>query len=230
MAVTYTPDEAFDYAKTMIKGMRLQDVKYQILDEACSRLWNARAWSWTVGYLSTTTVQPSTVTYGVSYPNDFSTLYKAILYDSDKIYKPLYIDPELPEDPQRVGQLISVAAIPGESYLRVYPQPPATLPTNAQYVITFYKKSPPKITSSNSGTACLVMDDRWFHVYKSAVLINAYKYADDARGFDITTDDKRNVKMGGELANYEYLVKEMTACETFPYEWDVYAEASGETR
>lgn len=230
MAVTYTPNDAFNYAKYMIKGMRLQDVQYQILDEAYSRVWNAAAWPWTIGYLTTTTVQPSTVTYGVSYPNDFATIYKAVLFDSDKVYKPLFVDPELPEDPQRVGQTISVAAIPDQSYLRIYPQPPATLPSTQPYIITFYKKTPAKITSSNAGTACLVMDDQWFHVYKSAVLISAYKYADDARGFDITIDTAKNWKMGGELAHFEYLIKEMKQSNKFPYEWDVYAEAKGESK
>jgi len=230
MAVTYTPEDAFLYANYMTKGMALSTVHNAILDGALSRLWNAAAWPWTIGYLQTITLSASAVNYSASFPSDFANIYKAILYDSDKVYKPLAIDPELPPDPGRTGQIITVAPA-GTSAVRIYPAPPATVPTNPQKIMLWYKKNPPKITSANAASACLVMDDRWFPAYRSAVLIEAYKYADDARGFDITSDVKgENVKMGGELAYFTYLVGQMKECENFMYEWDVYAEARGESR
>lgn len=232
MAVTYTPNEAFTYVDYMTKEMNLSNVRYQILDEACSRVWNAAAWPWTIGYLDTITLAASTVDYSISggFPADFGHIYSAILFDNNKIYKPLAVVPVLPASPGRVGQTLSIAPIEADDEVRIYPEPPATLPTTTQKILLFYKKNPPKITSSNAGTACLVMDDRWFHVYKSAVLINAYKYVDDARGFDITRDDRGSTKLGGELAYFEYLIGEMKKSEEFAYEWEVYSEAKGETR
>jgi len=230
MATSATPEQAFIYANYMTKEMALSTVHNEILDAACSRLWNAAAWPWTIGYLQTITLSSSAVNYSTSFPSDFANIYKAVLYDSDKVYKPLAIDPELPANPGRTGQTITVAPA-GTSAVRIYPAPPASLPSPAQQILLWYKKNPPKITSANCTSACLVMDDRWFHVYKSAVLIEAYKYADDARGFDITTDNTgKQTKMGGELAYFTYLVGEMKECENFPYEWDVYAESRGETR
>ena len=232
MAVTYTPNEAFNYANYMTKEMNLSRVQYQILDEACSRLWNAAAWPWTIGYLDTITVAADTIDYAVTgnFPSDFGRLYLAQLFNSDKILKPLAIVPLLPATPGRVGQPISIAPIVADNEVRIYPKPPSTMPSDTQKILLYYKKNPPKITSANAGTACLVMDDRWVHVYKSGVLINAYKYADDARGYDITRDDRGSTKLGGELANFEYLIGEMKKSEEFTYEWDVYADAKGDTR
>lgn len=234
MAATYTPNDAFTFANYMTKQMRLSNVRYDILDEACSRVWMAAPWSWTIAALPVITVAANTVDYSVSgnYPTDFAYIYKAILYDSEKILKPLRVAQVLPATPGRTGQILTVAPVVGTNQLRVYPSPPATLPSNTQRILLLYKKNPPKITSSNAGTAgALVMDDRWFHVYKSAVLLSAYKYADDARGYDITRDPMNGqTKLGGELANFEYLIGEMKKSEKFDYEWDTYAEAAGESR
>lgn len=231
MASTYSPNDAFDYAESMCSDPRLTDVQYQILDEACSQIWMASPWPWTVGILDPITVAAETVDYALTYPADFGYIYKALLLDGENIFTPLWIDPVLPDDPLLTGQTISVSALPDDDLLRIYPKPPVvgSMPSTTQYIYTFYKKNPPKITAANAGTAgAMVLDDRWFHVYKSAVLINAYKYTDDARGFDIVVDSSKNVKLGGEIANFKMLLDEMRQREPLPYQWQTSSDMKAE--
>lgn len=224
-----TPYQAFTYANFMTKEMKLSSVAMEILDEASSRVWNAAAWPWTIAYLGTVDLVAGQVDYVLSIPADFYDIYKAILFDADNVFKPLNVDPLLPSTPGRVGETISVAAT--ASGIRIYPAPPTPLPSTQQKILLYYKKTAPRITSANATSAgAFSCEDQWFYLYKSAVLINAYKYADDARGFDITRDNQGSTKFGGELANFEYLIGDVKKSQPFMFEWDIYSEAKGESR
>ena len=236
MATTHNPNQAFLYAKFMIKNLRLDDVIYEILDSAAAQIWYAAPWSWTVRELTTLTLANATVDYTITTTGAsiVDSLYKAFLVSSadggDAIVKPLKIEPILPATPVKVGETLSVAIAAADT-IRVYPKPTATL-GKAQKILLYGKKPYTPITSSNyTTTGSHNLDDKWWHVYKSAVLVEAYKYADDDRGFTVQYDTQsRSAKMGAELALFNTYLDEMRKKEPMPFEWETYAEAVADRR
>lgn len=228
-----TPQQALTYAQAMIKYENLldQNVEFEILDTACARLWMAAPWSWTVGFLTTITIAASTTDYTITDPGDVAYIYRAFLLDGANIAKELKVESSLPSDALMSGQVLSVS-LQAATTIRIYPKPPASLPATTQKILIYYKKTPPVITVANYTTPdAAKVPPRWFHVYKSAVLCEAYKYSDDARGFDITLDPtSKQTKLGGELAMFEYYLNEMRAKEPLPFEWETRAEAEAERR
>lgn len=208
MAV-FTPGDAFSYAKTMIKSMRLDDIKLRILFDACSLVWHAAPWEWTVGEIaeSPLTITTNTTNYTITVPADFSRLEQVVLTDNAHIFKPLAIRSFLPGDSVKTGETMEVAKVSGAATLRVYPKSPATLPSTAQKIIILYKKAAPNLTSSDyASTSILSLPDDWFHVYCSAVLYYAYLYADDDRAGGAVVEPSRQgteVRFTGQRAQLE---------------------------
>lgn len=232
------PYAALQYAQAMIKYQRLTDsaVAMEILDEACSRLWMAAPWSWTVSTLTPITVSANTTDYSAYFPTNFALVYKAVMTQgNDIVNKPLAIVPNLPTSATNQGEVQYIMAIPpstlpGAGTIRVGPRPASAIST--QNIYLDYKLVPPVITSANCTSADATgTPPRWWHVYKSLVLETAYKYADDSRGYDITIDpNTKQVKLGGQMAVSEYYLNEMRQKEPMPVEWETYLEAKADRR
>jgi hypothetical protein len=113
MAV-FTPGDAFSYAKTMVKSMRLDDVKLRILFDALSLIWHAAPWEWTIGEIaeSPITVTTATSEYTITVPSDFSRLEMAILTDDAHLFKPLGIRSYVPAASVKTGETMEVAKVP----------------------------------------------------------------------------------------------------------------------
>ena len=232
MASTHAPSEALSYAKTMIKKGRLDDstVAYQILDEVAKKIWYAAPWSWTVATMSTQTLVASTADYTISTPSDFEFIQRATLVDTGIIKKELKIESILPSDSVKTGETLS-CNYSGTTF-RVYPTPPATLPSTSQKIIIIYKKTAPEITVSNYQTVdSHKVPDRWWHVYKNGVLSMAYLYADDDRAMQVKVNPRdKSVELGGQEAYFQYLLNEMRLKEPMPFEWETRMEASADNR
>lgn len=235
------PYQALTYAQSMIKYQRLTDsaVAMEILDEAASRLWMAAPWSWTVSTLTPITLSANTTDYSAYFPANFALVYKAVMTQGNEIVgRPLAVVPSLNASAANQGEIEYVMPIPptistaGAGVIRVGPRPTSALPSTAQTVYLHYKIQPPNITSANAVSADgAQVPPRWWHVYKSLVLENAYKYSDDSRGFDITIDPvSKQAKLGGQMAVTEYYLNEMRQKENLPVEWETYLEAKAERR
>ena len=231
-----SPSNAVSFAKTFATKNQNFDqsaIQYEVADEACSRLWMAAPWAWTVAQTSApVTVSASATDYSFTPPTDLAYYYRARLWDGANVDKDLKIENSLPAaaDYTKVGETISIAATSGG--IRVYPHPVSCSP--AQKIHLYYKKTPPVIDSTNftSGdVSSHLTPARWWHVYKSLILAQAYKFSDDARGFDIQIDPiTKQVKMSGELALAEYLLNEMRAKEPLPFEWETRVEAKADRK
>ena len=234
MSSTHTPNEAYTYAYNMIKALALDRVKYEILDEAKALIWNASPWSWTIQELPTLTLAPSTVDYTIS-TSGVHSLYKATLISTsdsgDSVFKPLRVEPLLEASPIKIGEPLAVSVATTDT-IRVYPKPPSALPVTGQKILLKGKKTYSPITVSNYTTVdAHQLDDRWWHVYKTAVLALAYTYADDDRGFAVQYEGKdRNYKLGEGLALFRMYLDEMRQKEPIPYEWETYLDKPADMR
>jgi hypothetical protein len=213
MAV-FTPNDAFAYCKTMIKSMRLEDIKLRILFDSLSYIWHAAPWEWTIGEISQSplTITAATVDYVITVPNDFSYLQQVYVCDAANTFKPLAVRSYLPAAPQNVGEILEVAKVPGAATLRTYPKSPATIPsTNVQKIVILYKKTTPNLTASDyASTTILALPDDWFYVYCSAVLYQSYLYADDDRAGNAIYEPKGDVyRYTGQRAIVEANLQEM---------------------
>lgn len=234
MASSHAPIEAYTYANYMTKKTRLSDVQYEILDEASALIWNAAPWSWTIQEMNTLTLAPSTVDYTIS-TTGVSYLYKATLISNldfgDATVKPLKIEPLLEASPILIGETLAVS-IAGTDTIRVFKKPPTSLPSNGQKILLKGKKTYTPVTSANASTVnAHNLDDRWWHVYKAAVLALAYQYVDDDRGFGIQMDSKdRSYKMAEQLALFNFHLDDMRKKEPIPYEWETYLDKPASER
>lgn len=212
MAV-FTPGDAFSYAKTMVKSMRLDDIKLRILFDALSMVWHAAPWPWTLGEIaeSPLTIVAGTTDYTITVPSDFNHLKSVYLTDGANIFSPIAVRGLLPSNSVITGQTLEVSKVAGQTKVRVYPKPPASLPSTAQKLLLFYKKNVPNLTSSDyASTSILSLDDDWFRVYCAAVLYYAYLYADDDRAGSAIYEPKgESYRFTGQRAVLETELQQM---------------------
>jgi len=212
MAV-FTPGDAYSYALTMVKTMRLSDIKLRILFDANAYIWQAAPWEWSVGEIaeSPLTVTAATVDYTITIPSDFSRLEQVYLTDGANLFKPIAVRSRLPAAPTVTGETLECSKVYGAATLRTYPKSPATMPATTQKLVLIYKKVTPNLTASDyASTTILALPDDWFHVYCSAVLYYAYLYADDDRAGSATYEPKGdNYRYTGQRAVLEANLQEM---------------------
>lgn len=231
-AQTYSPNDALLFAKRMIKNMRLEDVQYAILDDACKYVWNAANWSWTVDQLDAVQLALNTTTYTITYngggalPANFQHLVRARLVDTIRTYKDLWIDSNLPASPITVGEPVSLCKVEGASTIRISHKP-GTM-NNTKFIEMWYKKSAPKIDNTNYATAgSMLLDDNWFYVYKHAVLYCAYLFGDDERAGSASYDVKQNAyRFSGQRAILEAALEDMRERVPLPFKFDPYNDSA----
>jgi hypothetical protein len=209
MAATYSPNDALTHCKIMVKNMKLQEIRAQILDDTLKMLWHAAPWRWTVAAFPDVTVTANTQDYVVAIPDDFLYMQEAKLVDGTSgadSSRELDIEPfEIAGGLKGQPSSISITGTPGENgTLRTYPIQGTISAGRTPKILSIYKKSAPKITEATYNTAGFqVFDDDWFWVYVSGVLYMAYLYADDARAGVATINGKGDYQFTGQRAVFE---------------------------
>lgn len=184
MASTYTPADAFTFAKNMVKDMPLEEVQTRILDDVSKIMWMAAPWRWTLGVLPDVTLANNTQSYSIVLPSDY--LYTSNAYSVDSsgtVPRDLMVVPRLNTTVGFSGQptTVAITGTAGTTGAMDVSPVPGTLGTTTK-IYSLYKKTSPEITAASAYTpGVLVFDDEWFWVYEMGVLWMSYMYADDQR-------------------------------------------------
>lgn len=221
MASTYSPYQAFAYAKRYIKNMPFEQVQVQVLDDVNKYMWMSAPWRWSMGTLGPVPLVSNQQDYpAVVCPSDFLYVQDAYITDANgNIPRSLHIEPYLPSG-GKLGTPTRAAFINytlgGTGTLRLHPQP-GQIPNNWQ-VVARYKKIAPVITANNVGKAgTLVFDDEWFWVYVSGILYYAYLFGDDQRAGGAQIDPSSGkVQFSGQRGVWEANIAIMKQHEKLP--------------
>lgn len=215
----YTPADALNWAKIMVKNMPLADVQVRIADQISSRMWMAAPFSWTVGLLPAISVLANTQDYAITKPADFLYLSSAYLYDGTSLKEELEIVPNLPSDVKVGGNPAQICLVPGTSTIRVSPKP-KTLAGASQSIVMMYKKTYTPITVGNlNSTTALGFPDEWYHVFEDGVLWRAMIYADDQRAGGAQAASNGSVTYSGQCGVFYAGVQEIIQAEKLPTKW-----------
>lgn len=183
MSLLLSPLDAFAYAKYYTKGVPLENVEGEILNDASSLFWNSGPWSWTLGAITTATVgnvQEVTVTA----PADFLRLQRVWLErtpGSSDLKVVSYIPVTTQEGVPKYAMYVSGSPTKIRFDVK-YPPSTETAP-NLRMI---YKKTAPLLTTPWSTAGSLLFDDSYFYIYRECVLFAAYKFADDPRAGSVT--------------------------------------------
>lgn len=215
---TKLPIEALAYAKQFVKGMPLERVYVDIVQDAYNYMWFAAPWRWTVGGGLDFPLVANQYEYifsgGSAPPADYLYLAEAKLITNDNSQQllPLEIVSYLPStsnlgtNPTKIAEL--PGAIPGTSVTyRVYPVKQTLQGTNT--VVCSYKRKPRAWDAKTIYTTAVEFPDEWFYVFKSLVLYHAYKFSNDDRAGGATVDpEEGKIVMNGQrgLAEGELLL------------------------
>lgn len=215
MAATKRPNDAFEYAKSFIKKMNLEDVNVEILDEVNKMIWMAAPWRWTLGSLPAATLVSNTPDYTITTPSDFLYIFDGYISDGANVFRNLIFEPTLPADVVIKGDTSRIAYM-GSNLYRLYPRP-GTIPSNpGRQMILRYKKQAPVVTNETQYTnGFLEMDDEWFWVYNAGVLWKAFLWADDSRAGTIQLVDGK-AQYSGQLAVFRDGIRQMLEREKLP--------------
>ena len=205
MASTYKPVDAFDFSKTMINKMKLEQVEVRILDTAMKVFWMAAPWRWTIGALPNITLLAATQSYPIALPADF--LYGLECVQTDQAGgtpRDILVVPAVKPGGLIGGtSQIAFSGVSGTMGTALITPIPGTLPV-PQYLLSLYKKQAPTLTASNIYTKGIqVFDDEYFHVFESGVLWASYLYADDQRAGSAQADNKGGYSFTGQRAIFE---------------------------
>jgi hypothetical protein len=216
MASTYRPIDAFNFSKAFIKLMPLEEAGPLILDNAMKMFWMAAPWRWTLGNYPVVTLEASRIDYTTVDPTDFLMLVPGAAYISagaDDVGRDVDAVAHIHSTVKRVSALPTQITHPAVNTIRVSPKPSATVTSGTQ-LITLYKKVCPTITAENSHTAGIqVFDDEWFHVYVSAVLYQAYLFADDGRAGGVQYTEGGQKVFTGQRGVFEANIQHMRETE-----------------
>ncbi len=216
MAATLQPADAFEYAKSFLKRMPLEDIEVPILQEVNQMVWMAAPWRWTQGSLPATTVTSDTQDYTIATPDDFLYLINGYISDGDRVYRQLEMEASLPADVKVVGNPSRISYV-GENEYRTFPKS-GTLPaTPLQQFILQYKRKAPIITNETQYTdGFLEMDDEWFWVYIAGVLWKSYQWGDDGRAGQVTLAANGAPQYTGQLGVFKDALRIMSEREKLP--------------
>jgi len=216
MASTYRPIDAFNFSKAFIKLMPLEEAGPLILDNAMKMFWMAAPWRWTLGNYPAVTLEASRVDYVTVDPSDFLVLVPGAAYISagaDDVGRDVDAVAHIHSTVKRVSALPTQITHPEANRIRVSPKPTATVTSGTQ-LISLYKKTCPTITAENSHTPGVqVFDDEWFHVYVSAVLYQAYLFADDGRAGGVQFSEGGQKVFTGQRGVFEANIQHMRETE-----------------
>jgi hypothetical protein len=221
MSSTFTPIQAFDYAKRFIKQMPLEQVQTQILDDTQKMMWMHSPWRWTIGTFPNIVLVNDTQDYTVAVPADFLYIQESYIGDSlGSAPRLLHIEPFIVPggkkgSPSRLALTSGTAGANGN--IRFSPVP-GQVPANGWTSFTLYKKQAPTVTAANANTpGLLVFDDEWYWVYVSGLLYFAYLYGDDQRAGSAQVDPSSGkVSFTGQRGTFEANLALMKQREKLP--------------
>lgn len=218
---TYAPSTSFTWLGIMLKGMDIDQILPNILDDTNKLLWMAAPWRWTLGVLDAVTV-PANPTGDLAIgtlPADFLYGYKAWITSTSNAGtpRPLEVVGGLSDDVSVRGvptQLQIIGDAGGAGTARLYPYPTG-MPTGSQLFI-IYKKTAPIITKANMGTGgVLVMPDEYSPVYNMGLMYYGYLYADDQRAGAAQMQDQR-ITTSGAWGMFQSMIQGMRVSEKLP--------------
>jgi len=219
MAALYRPSAAFDFVKTMVKNLPLEDVGPAILDRVNKIMWMVAPWRWSLGAMTEITLTTNTQDYPIAaLPADFLYLIDAYITEGEQT-RPITVVPILPTLVGTKGfpNKVAVTGTAGMAGTARFAPRPGTVVTPTPKVYMLYKKTAPTIKNSNQSTAgVLVMDDEWFWVYESGVLWMSYAYADDQRAGSVTTDAQGRAQFTAQRGVFEANLAIMKTREKIP--------------
>jgi len=142
----------------------------------------------------------------MAYPADWLYAIRATQTDGNNSERPLEIVPNLETNVGFIGNPNSIAypaaAGSASGLVRVSPKP-GTL-AGTQVVVGLYKKVMTPFTNQTIFSSTLPFDDEWFMVFEEGILWQAYLYADDRRGGDVSVDSQNGVaRFSGQRAVFE---------------------------
>lgn len=216
MASTYKPIDAFNQSKVFIKLMPLESVQPFILDNALKMMWMSAPFRHTLGSFPVVTLEASRVDYTVVDPADFLFIQPGTAYisagDSD-VGRDVSVVSFINSSVKRVSAAPTELCHPSANLVRVSPKPGATVTSGTQ-LVSLYKKTCPIITTESSHTSGIqVFDDEWFYVYVSAVLYQAYLYADDGRAGGTQYSEGGQRTFTGQRGVFEANIQHMRETE-----------------
>lgn len=216
MASTYCPADAFNQSKVFIKLMPLDQLTPFILDNAMQMFWMAAPWRWTLGNMPVVTLEASRVDYTIVDPADLLFIQPGSAYisagDSD-VGRDVNVVAHISNVVKRVSAAPTEVCHPAVNTIRISPKPGATVTSGTQ-LVSLYKKTCPRITKANMNTLGVqVFPDEWFNVYLSAVLYQAYLYADDGRAGGVQYTEGGQRVYTGQRGVFEANLQQMREIE-----------------
>lgn len=205
----------------MLKGMNIDNIMPNILDDANKLVWMAAPWRWTTGVLAAvalTTNPAGDISIG-TLPADFLYATKAWTVATSNAGTPrdLAIVSGLSATPSLKGQPSQIEIIGdagGAGTARLFPQPAGVPAGTTLYII--YKKTAPIINKSNQGEpGVLIMPDEYTPVYNMGCLYYGYLYADDQRAGSAQVQDAK-VTYSGVLGVFKSMIQTMREQEKLP--------------
>jgi hypothetical protein len=175
MAKTYTYSDAITIVGAALPSLKVAAHGATMADEVNGLIWNFADFGFTLGEMTPFYLVPATQDYFsplVTIPSDFIGLRSAELHWTDGS-STRFLHPLLPrrgaENTVREELPTLMAYLPETETIRLYPQPPASLPSG-QYIVTNirYKKQPTKVTTSTL-ISVLPFDDRYFPVFQAGL-------------------------------------------------------------
>jgi hypothetical protein len=212
------PEAALVWVKRMIKSMPVDDpqVKVLLLNQACSLVWMAAPWRWTLKSGPSIPLVASTENYTITSITDLLYIYDAYATTGADVPRELAIEPTLATPGLVTGNVSAISLETNGSVIRVAPIPGSTVPSGLT-VVSRYKRIAPVITGQTCTTpGFLEMPDEWFFVYVSAVLYFAYLYADDQRAGGASATEDGRVQFTGQRGILEANLLFMKQREKLP--------------
>jgi len=226
MSLTLSPNDAFAYAKYYTKGVPLEVVKGEILNDASALFWNSGPWAWTLGTITSVTVgnvQEVTITK----PADFLRLQR-VWFERTPGSTDLKVVSFIPVTTQEGVPKYACYVSSGGDKVRFDVKYPASTEA-APNLRMIYKKTAPLFTNPYSTAGSLLFDDSYFYIYRECVLFAAYKFADDPRAGSVTITKAPGGQVQkqytGQRALVQGLFEDLKLQE--PVSWDMPETGSG---
>lgn len=219
---TFTPAQALQFVKKMLKDMPLETVDASVLDQIHKAIWMAAPWRWTIATLPAITISDAVDYVVPSPPTDFMYILKAYMTNGS-VMRPLMPSSALPASGGELqGQPTQIAVSNNSPLtLRIYPPMSSVKAGETWELVVYFKRNAPQVTKANQNTAgILELPDEYFWVYNEGVLYKAYYYGDDARGGTATVTSQGQIQYTEQLGIFQSALTQMRTAEPLILEFD----------
>lgn len=215
MAATYTPQQAFDYARRMIGNLPLEDseIKLAVLNDAAHYLHLYAPWSWTVGAFDPVTLVTGQDDYALVDPADVMHPLRGDVFDvnNERLDRHLWPAHSLPADDSIKGRTANFE-LTSTTNVRFFPTPSGEVANTKVRIL--YRKQLTEITEGNIGVAAtLDFPDQWHWLYKQLVLFEARRFEQGTPNGSVQVATNGSVAYSGDYADREAMMMYMKARE-----------------